>query len=165
MGNANRYRKGCRMLIEVPIASATVVEKGDFVFIEGGYATTPSLKFPQGSEGSSAKNCRNVGMQLFGGIAEDASASGDTDNILVDISQQAIYEFVQATAADISIGDRLEITANSTASASWTLADDSVGAGTDNPFAVCVKNHDSAEGTGIMCRLLPQKLLTNASWN
>lgn len=165
MGNANRYRRGNRMLVEVPVASATVIEKGDFVLIESGAATTPSLKYPAGSAGASAVLCRNAAMQSFGGIAENASAAGDTAPILVDISQEAVYEFVQGTAADISFGDRIEILANSTASASWTLSDNSVAAGTTNPFAVCVKDHDSAEGANIRARLLPQKLLCNASWN
>lgn len=164
MGNANRYRRGQRMLIEVPVASATVIEKGDFVLIYGGAAVLASALTAQGSESASAVDAKSDAMQYFGGIAENASASGSTSAILVDISQSAIYEFVQGTAADISVGDLVEILANSTASASYTLADDSVAAGSDNPFAVCVKDHDSAEGTGIRCRLLPQKLLCAASW-
>jgi len=164
MGDVNRYRHGNRQLVQVPVASATVIEKGDFVVLSSGKASTPAALKAQASEGTSKKNVLNALMQNFVGIAETPSASGDTDDILVDVSTDAVFEFTQSSAADLSFGDMVEIYAYSTASSSWTARDQSVASGSDNPVAVCVRDHDSAKGTGVLCRLLPQKLLGAASW-
>jgi len=162
MANANRYRRGKRQLVQVPVASATVIEKGDFVLLASGKATTPSQKYPDGSEAAAAATVRDGCADVFVGIAENASRDGDTDDILVDVSLDSIYEFTQASAEDISFGDPVAILANSTASASYTGADDSIDTvanGATNPIAVCVKNHDSAEGTGVLCKLLPNTVM------
>lgn len=167
MANANRFRHGPRNLISVPVASATVLEKGDFVLIIGGKAVSARQYYGEsgaGAEGSSVKNVRSKLMQYFSGVADEPSPSGSTDPILVDISTEAIFEFVQGTAEDCSVGDLISILANSTASSSWTPTDDSVSVGGSNPFAVCVRDHDSAQGTGILCKLLPQKVFNAASW-
>jgi len=164
MANANRYRHGTRLLVKVPVASATVIEKGDFVLISSGKATTPSQLYAQGSELATAALTKQGIANAFLGIAERASASGETEDVLVDISIQSVYELKRNAAADISFGDELEVHANSTASASWTGADDSVAAGTTNPIAVCLEEAESAEGTGVLCKLLPQKALQSASW-
>jgi len=166
MGNANRYRRGKRQLVEVPVASATVIEKGDFVLLSGGYATTPSQLFGAGSEKGTATLLRDACADAFIGIAENPSANGDTDDILVDVSIDSIYEFQQATAEAISFGDLVAIKANSTASASYTGADDSIDSvanGSTNPIAVCVKQHASAEGTGTLCKLLPNTLINSTT--
>lgn len=164
MANANRYRRGPRQLIQVPIASATVVEKGDLVVLSSGKATTPSLLLASGSETATAALARNAVQGVFMGVAENASAAGDTDDILVDISLEAIFEFNQATAAAISVGDLLGAAASSTASASYTASDDTVEADTSNPIAVCVKEHTAAEGAGTKVKLVPQKLFNSTSW-
>jgi len=162
MGNANRYRRGKRQLVRVPVASATVIEKGDFVVLSSGKATTPAQLLADGSEKTTSTLARDAIADVFVGIAEDASASGSTTDILVDVSIDSIYELKQATAEAISFGDLIAVKANSTASASYTCADDSIDAvasGSTNPIAVCVKEHTAAEGTGTLCKLLPNKIM------
>lgn len=165
MGNANRYRNGTRLLVQVPVASATVIEKGDLVLLSGGKATTPSQLFGQGSEKATAAALRSAVADAFLGIAETASASGDTADVMVDVSLDSVYELQQASAAAVSFGDKIEVHAHSTASASYSGADDSVAAGSTDPIAVCTREHTAAQGTGTRCKLLPQKLLRSASWN
>jgi len=165
MSNVNRYRRGKRNLVEVPVASATVIEKGDFVVLSSGKATTPSQLHADGSETATATLARDGCADVFVGIAEEASASGDTANILVDVSLESIYELQQATAEAISFGDLVAIKANSTASASYVCADDSIDSvtnGSTDPIAVCVKSHTADEGTGTLCKLLPSKTMNPA---
>lgn len=164
MGNANRYRYGKRLLVKVPVASATVIEKGDFVILSSGKATTPSQKYASGSEGANAAAVRDGVADAFLGIAESESKSGETDDVSVDISLDAVYEFQQASAEAISFGDLVAVKANSTASASYTGADDSIDTvanGSTNPIAVCVKEHTSAAGAGTECKLIPQTILNS----
>ena len=101
MANANRYRHGTRLLVKVPVASATVIEKGDFVLISSGKATTPSQLYAQGSELATAALTKQGIANAFLGIAERASASGETEDVLVDISIQSVYELKRNAAADI----------------------------------------------------------------
>lgn len=162
MGNANRYRRGKRQLVEVPVASATVIEKGDFVLLVSGKATTPSLHLADGSEVATATLVHDACADYFAGIAETASAAGETADILVDVSIDSIYELQQGTAEAISFGDLIAVLANSTASISFTGTDDSIDTvanGSTNPIAVCVKEHTAAQGTGTLCKLLPNKIM------
>lgn len=161
MGNKNRYRNGKRQLVEVPVASASVIEKGDFVCLSGGNAVTPSELLAQGSEKTSKALARDAVADTLIGIAENASAAGDTDDILVDVSLDSIYELDQATAAAISFGDKIGVYASSTASASYTASDDTVEADATNPIAVCVKAHSSAQGVGTLAKLLPNTTMNS----
>jgi len=165
MANVNRYRRGKRNLVEVDVASATVIEKGDFVVLSGGLATTPSLFQAQGSEAASSTLARDGCADIFVGIAEDASAAGSTARILVDVSLDSVYQLEQSTAEAISFGDLVAIKATSTASASYGCEDDAIDSvtnGTTDPIAVCVKSHTAAEGAGTLCKLLPNKVINPA---
>lgn len=166
MGNDNRYRHGRQLLVQVPIASATVVEKGDFVLISGGKATTPSQLLAAGSKKTTRNAAAAAVTAAFLGEAETASANGDTDDILVDVSLESVYELKMKSAGACSFGDQVAIQTNSTASASYTAADDSISiaASTNNRIAVVVREHSSAAGVDTLCKLVPQKILQSASW-
>lgn len=164
MGNVNRYRRGKRQLVQVPVDSATVIEKGDFIVLSSGKATTPKLLHAQGSEKSSAAAARDDIADKFVGIAETASAVGETKDVLVDVSIDSIYELHQATAEAISFGDLIAVKANSTASVSYACADDSIDSvsnGGTNPIAVCVKAHTAAEGKGTLCKFIPNTIMNS----
>ncbi len=164
MPKVNRYVRGRQNLIPVPIASATVVEKGDMVCISSGKAVPPSVLLASGSESASAAAAQNAVAAAFVGISEDSSAAGDTDAILVDISLDAVYKLEQETAAAVSVGDGIGVYAGSTASASYTGSDSSVAATSNDPIARVVEEHASAAGTGTLCILMPQQALRSVSW-
>lgn len=166
MANENRYRHGRQLLVQVPVDSATIIEKGDFVLVYGGKATTPTQLLASGSEKTTRQLAKNACAAAFLGIAENASGSGDTDDILVDVSLESIYELKQAAAAACSFGDQVTFQANSTASASYNCADDSisVAANCDNPIGVVVRQHTAAQGAGTLTKLVPQKVMQRASW-
>lgn len=165
MSNTERYRHGPRTLVQMPVASLTVIEKGDLICLSGGNAVPPSVLLAQGSEQATAAGAQSAVADAFIGVAENASASGDTDDILVDVSLEAIFEFDQETAAGISFGDRITAFASSTASASFTCADQSIviDASPTNPIAVCVKAHSTAVGTGTLCKLIPQAAMNDVT--
>lgn len=149
MANVERFRYGTQTLIPVPVESATVIEKGDHICMVSGYAV------PAGSvadAGDAAAN-REAVADAYLGIANTASAAGETDDVMVDISLEAIYELTQQSAAAVSVADLIEIYATTAA------ADDQlVVAGSTSPVAVVVREK-GATGTGILCKLVPQKLL------
>ena len=152
MANKERFRRGTQNIIEVPVASATVIEKGDFICLVSGKAV------PAGSvadAGDAAAN-REAVADVFLGIAQNASADGETDPVLVDISLESIHELDLQTAAAVSVADLVEIYATTAAAANQLVV-----AGTTSPVAVVVKEK-GATGTGILCKLTPQKLLNTA---
>jgi len=164
MGNVNRYRRGKRQLVQMPVASATVIEKGDMVLMVSGLATTPSLVYVEDTYIGNEATLQAAAAVIFVGVAETASAVGQTDDILVDVSIDSIYEFQQSAAAAISFGDVLEIACASWAGSSWYGIDDKVdpmGTTYTSPIAVCVKAHSTAEGAGTLCKLIPQKMMNS----
>lgn len=151
MGNVNRYRKGALSLITVPVASATVIDIGDFIHLKDGLAVPSSgVTVTAGAKVTT----QDTAADTFLGIAHSASASGETDDVLVDVSLESQYEIALATDADLSIGDQLEIYADDTSSA---CLDQKMVAGTTNPVMVCV--NDSASGTRHLAKIVPTVLL------
>ena len=159
MSNEARYRNGPRTLVPVPVASETVIDIGDFICLSGGNAVPPTVLQAAGSEAATAAAAKDGVKDVFLGIAENASANGETDEILVDISLESIYEYPQTAAAAISFGDLIEVNALSTASISYACEDQVIVAGATDPIAVCVKAHTSAQGTGTRIKLLPQAVI------
>lgn len=149
MANTERFLRGLQTPIEVPVASATVIEKGDFICLVSGNAV------PAGSvadAGDAAAN-REAVADAFIGMALTASASGETDPVIVDCSDNAIYKLTLQTAAAVSVADLIEIYATTAAA-----SDQLVVAGSTSPIAVVVKEK-SASGTDVECKLLPSKLM------
>ena len=149
MANKNRYRFGQQTIVEVPVASATVIEKGDFICLVSGLAV------PAGSvadAGDAAAN-REAVADAFLGIAQNASANGETKPIMVDIGLESVHALDLASAAALSFGDLIEIYADTNAATDQTTV-----AGSTSPVAVCVKEKGST-GTEFLAKLVPQKLL------
>lgn len=142
-----RYFNGPRQLVECPVASATVIDKGDFVCIVSGYAVPAS---DVADAGDAAAN-REAAADVFAGIAETATATGETESIQVDISTHAQFNCDLEAAAAHSVGDLLEIYATTAAASRNTLV-----AGTTSPVAVVVK--DQASQTQHRVSLVPQKI-------
>lgn len=148
MSDVERYRRGPQTLISVPVATATVIEKGDHIVLVSGYAKLPSSI---ADAGDAAAN-REAAADAFIGIAQEPSANGETKPIAVDISLESIHELTLEAAAAVSVGDLIEIYATTLAS-----SDDTCVAGATSPIAVCVE--DKASSTSILAKLVPQKLI------
>jgi len=149
MANVARYLRGWQCPIEIPVESATVIEKGDFVLLDSNYAINAAIMAdPTGG----ATAVREAAADIFAGIALTASASGETDPVQVDISTISVYRLTQKTAAAIHVGDQVEIYAATTACEDQTVVE-----GSDSPVATCVKQK-GATGTDVECVLAPRKI-------
>ena len=150
--NRERYTSGPQSIVSVPVESATVIEKGDFVALDGGYGVpTGALE----DAGDAAANRENA-ADLLVGIALTKSASGETDDVQVDTSCEAVFRLELETAATLSFGAGLEIYASATAPSDYQMV-----AGTTSKVAVCVESHTS--GVDVRCKLLPQVRLHRAN--
>jgi hypothetical protein len=148
MADVERYVRGSQTIIKVPVASATVIEKGDFVCIVSGAAVAAG---GVADAGDAAAN-REAVADAFAGIAQSASDNGETDPVLVDISLESIHNLDLQAAAALSVGDLVEIYADTAAA-----DDDTSVAGTTSPVAVCVEDK-GATGTTFKAKLVPQKI-------
>jgi hypothetical protein len=146
-----------RNVIKVPVASATVVEKGDFILIYQGNAITPSML---GTIYSSETVARREGRQMFAGIATSASAAGETAPVIVDIGLEGLWKLTQDAAAAASVADLYGIAATGSGVA-WGLLDQQVEPDCSYPIAVLV-DEKQATGTDIYCKALPGKLFNVA---
>lgn len=164
MADVERFRNGVKQMVKIPVASATVIEKGDFVILVGGLATTPALRqaTDSGNTEVSKVAAQSAIALLYVGVAETTSDDGETVDVVVNVGIEAQFEFAQTTAAGISFGARVEIDAVSFASASWGCVDDTIVAGATNPIGVCVRAHSSSS-TGTLCKLVPQKIINDVA--
>ncbi|MCH7687120.1 MAG: hypothetical protein IH899_10640 [Planctomycetes bacterium] len=102
MSNRLRFRSGQVHLHKLRVDSATVIEAGDMVFLDtddvkpaGSFTWTTDLATTQGNFAAS-----------FLGVAHQQSANGDTDDVSVDLSPDAVYEF-DVNSATYEVGDDL----------------------------------------------------------
>lgn len=85
------YLNGQRDLVKCAVASATVIEAGDMVYYDGSAdEVKPASAFTWLSAGLAATQASFAAS--FYGIAVEASASGETDKISVDVSSRSVYE-------------------------------------------------------------------------
>lgn len=160
MSNVNRYRYGDQNLISAPVDKTTVVEIGDFMAraIAGDHSgdstitTNYCCPVTYLTNGVTATEVRERCAQQFLGIAVSASKNGDEDPVL--IATEGFFELTQKAAAAIHVGDGLEIYASAT-----NCEDQTVVEGANSPVAVCVKHKAGAVLTGVLCKLLPSKLI------
>lgn len=146
MAQKERYVSGPQQIVSVQVASATIIEKGDFVCLLANYAVPAS---GIGDQGDAAAN-REGAADKFWGVALTATTTGETDPIQVDIGVGAVYELTLAAAASLSYGAALEIYASATAP-----SDDTVVAGSTSQVATTVETITS--GTAIKAMLLQRK--------
>lgn len=97
MSDRLRYRKGQVALRKVAVDSATVIEAGDMVWLD-----TDDAKPASDYTWSSDLATTQAGFAAkFLGIAQEPSAAGETDDILVDVSPDSVYEFQCASATHV----------------------------------------------------------------
>jgi hypothetical protein len=102
MSNQLRFRSGQVFLHKLRVDSGTVIEAGDLMFLDtddvkpaSDFPWTTNLATTQGNFAAS-----------FLGIAHQQSADGDTDDLSIDLSPHAVYEF-DVNAATYEAGDLL----------------------------------------------------------
>ena len=117
MANKHRHRHGQMQLREYGIASATVVERTDMLWIDTtDNEVKPASDLPWG--GGPLSLAQTDFANLFVGIAYEESASGDTDDIGVDVSADSVYEF-DVTSATYNSGDVLGPSDNASANTAF----------------------------------------------
>jgi len=146
MSNTNRVRYGYQMIIPMPVESATVIEIGDFVGISNNYLISVKDLDDAGDAAANREACADI----FAGIALSASADGETDDVLVQTD--GVVMLNQKTAAEIHIGDPVEIYASADHCENQTIVE-----GSTSPIAVCVKTHDDST-TETLCKLVASKI-------
>ena len=150
MSNTNRVRWGEQGIIPFAVESATVIEIGDFVGISNNYL----INIASLADAGDAAANREAGADIFVGIALSASASGETDDVLVQTA--GVVMLNQKTAAAIHQGDPVEIYASADGCEDQTIVE-----GSTSAIAVCVKTHTDST-TETLCKLLPSKILGTA---
>lgn len=91
-----RFRNGQMKLVPFRVASASVIRPGDMVFV---YSTLDQVKAAADITWNSTLATTQADFaNVFAGIAHTGSASGDTDDILVDVSSSSVYEYPCASA-------------------------------------------------------------------
>lgn len=95
MPNNFRYRHGETNPVEIPVASATVIEIGDLVYQASGAALPASAL---ADAGTLAQN-QEAFHDLFLGVAEAQSRAGDTAPIRVATSGVFEFDIVSASLA------------------------------------------------------------------
>jgi len=157
MADNQRYRRGPTTLIQVPVASAIVVEKGDMIVLVSGNAKPIDSLYNTTGAAATIKEAASDG---FVGISHSASPSGSTDDILVDISLESIYEFPQYAAAAVSVGDLAAVycaASGDNMNAQQITAD----TGSWAMFTV-VREHTSVAGVNTLVKMTPQKAFNPA---
>lgn len=86
--------EGQAQLRSYPVLSATVITKGDMLFLDSG-TVKPAASFTWDTNIATTQ----AGFAaVFVGIAYTASASGETDPVQVDVSAESVWEFDMASA-------------------------------------------------------------------
>ena len=133
---ASVYDSGPQCIVQCRVASATVINKGDTICIDGDYAVPAGDMNDSGDAAANRETCADH----FFGIAQTASASGETDDISVDISMEAVYQVNLATAATLSYRAMLEPYSDGGA-----CSDNTFVAGTTSPIFTVVERTDSGQ--------------------
>lgn len=134
--------------VKAPVSSATVIEVGDLLYLDPtGYDVQPASDQADnvGEEDNQAEFARN-----FAGIALHASASGDTDAILVETSLTKEYSFT-VPSGTYRLGDLL----GASEASGTQLADQVLEAVSSKDLAIAiVTDDDSAARTSVKCRFV-----------
>jgi hypothetical protein len=102
MSNKLRFRSGQVELHRVRVDSATVIEAGDLVWLDGDDAK-PASAFPWTTDLATTQG--NFAA-AFLGVAHQSSAAGETADISVDLSPFSVYEF-DVDSATYEVGSLL----------------------------------------------------------
>lgn len=102
MANRLRFRSGQVELQRLRVDSATVLEAGDLVYLDTD-DVKPAGDFPWDTDLSTTQ-ASFAGSFL--GVVHQQSADGETDDVSVDLSPHAVYEF-DVDAATYEVGSIL----------------------------------------------------------
>ncbi len=129
MANTFRYLRGETNEVSMNVASATVIEVGDFILFKatGNYAIPPTSL---ASAGDAAANSE-AAADAFVGISNSASAAGQTEKITVYTS--GVFKLTLKTAADVAQFAQVEIYATTAGCEDQTIV-----VGSTSPIGHCV---------------------------
>ena len=102
MANQLRFRSGQVLLHKVRVDGGTVIDAGDLVYLDGD-DVKPASSFPWDTD---LATTQAAFAAVFLGVAHQQSAAGETDDLSIDLSPHAVYEF-DANSAAYEIGDLL----------------------------------------------------------
>lgn len=102
MANRLRFRSGQVQLHKLRVNSATVIEAGDLLFLDTD-DVKPASDFVWDTNLATTQAAFTA---VFVGVAHQQSASGDTDDVSVDLSPHSVYEF-DVAASTYEVGDPL----------------------------------------------------------
>ena len=102
MSNQLRFRSGQVFLHRLRVDSGTTIEAGDLVFLDTD-DVKPASDFPFTTD---LVTTQGNFAAAFLGVAHQQSADGDTDDLSIDLSPHAVYEF-DVNAAPYEVGDLL----------------------------------------------------------
>ncbi len=135
--------------VDLPVASATVIEAGDLVYLDTA-ANDVKPASSQADNGAEERNQAEYAQNHYG-VAEHASANGDTRDVLVNASLETEYEFAVPSAV-YRAGDLLGASENG---AGDGLEDQQLEAVTSKDLAIAVVTDDSASArTTVNCKFL-----------
>lgn len=107
MANAHNYRHGPQLFVRPAVDSGTVIELSDLVYLDTDDVKPASSYTWSSSDAATQAAFANV----FMGVACDASPSGDTNPINVDISATSVYEFT-CVATTWELGNTFAVDGN-----------------------------------------------------
>lgn len=134
--------------VKAPVASATVIESGDLLYLDTGNDVRPASSQADnvGEEDNQSEFARN-----FAGVALHASASGDTDDVMVETALDKEYSFT-VPSGTYRLGALLGA---SEASSGTALEDQQLEAVTSQDAAIAVVTDDSSSArTSVKCRFI-----------
>jgi hypothetical protein len=102
MANRLRFRNGQVHLHKLRVDSGTVLEAGDLVYLDSD-DVKPASDFTWTSD---LATTQSAFAASFLGVTHQQSASGDTDDVSVDLSPHSVYEF-DVNSATYEVGDEL----------------------------------------------------------
>ena len=102
MSNQLRFRSGQVFLQKLRVDADTIIEAGDLVFLDGD-DVKPASDFTFTTDLATTQ--ANFAA-AFLGVAHQQSKAGETDDISVDVSPHAVYEF-DVNGATYEVGDLL----------------------------------------------------------
>lgn len=102
MSHALRFRSGQVELHRLRVDSATILEPGDLVYLDGD-DIKPASQFPFVTD---LATTRGQFAAVFLGVCHEYSAAGETHDVSVDLSPLAVYEY-EVQSATFEVGSLL----------------------------------------------------------
>ena len=143
MAGYNRYLRGNKMEIIVPVRGKTAIEAGDFCYFQHGdsYYTYP-FSDHRASGGSYAQDL----YDYFAGIAMETSPAGTTENITV--ATAGVFRYPLLFDSAVTVGAVVSACTRPTGSGATnqvvTNNNDNAGSGTSVYLGIIVKTDTSA---------------------